>query len=147
MTTIRRILCPTDFSPTARHASDLAASVASSFGAQLVLLHIVPELDYPTRSFGMAMAFPRLREELRARATQELEAEQRRLGGPSKVTTELRDGVAYEQILDCAKAQQVDLIVMGTHGHSGLAHLVLGSTAERVVRMAACPVLTTRHPG
>jgi|JI10StandDraft_1071094.scaffolds.fasta_scaffold06129_6 universal stress protein A len=146
MTKIRRIVCPTDFSPTARIAIDYAAEMARSLGAEMVLLHVVPELSYPTRSFGMANAFPHLREELHKRASEELEAERARLDPATKVTTELRDGVSHEQVLECAHAQKADLIVMGTHGHTGLTHLVLGSTAERIVRMADCPVMTVRTP-
>ncbi len=146
MTKIRRIVCPTDFSPTAHHACDYAAEIAKSFGAELILLHVIPEMSYPTRSFGMAVAFPHLREELRQRANEELEGERKRLDPSIKTTTELRDGVSHEQILDCAKTQGADLIVMGTHGHTGLAHLMLGSAAERVVRMATCPVMTVRIP-
>jgi len=146
MTKIRRIVCPTDFSPTAHHACDYAAEIAQSFAAELILLHVIPELSYPTRSFGMAVAYPHLREELHKRATEELEVERKRLDPKTKTTTELRDGVSHEQILDCAKARAADLIVMGTHGHTGLAHMMLGSTAERVVRMSACPVMTVRMP-
>lgn len=144
MVQIRRIVCPTDFSPTARHACDYAAELARSFGAELVLLHVIPELNYPTRSFGMAVAFPHLREELHQRSRDELAAEAKRFDPSLKVVTEVRDGISHEQVLDCAKAHQADLIVMGTHGHTGLAHMVLGSTAERVVRMADCPVMTVR---
>lgn len=144
MTKIQRIVNPTDFSPTAGHASDYAAEIARTFGAELILLHVIPELSYPTRSFGMASAFPHLQSELHTRAKEALEAERQRLGAATKVTIELRDGASHEQVLDCAKARKADLIVMGTHGHTGLAHLVLGSTAERVVRMAECPVMTVR---
>lgn len=147
MIQIRRVLCPTDFSAPAQRAADLAAEMASRFGARLLLVHVIPELDYPTRSFGMSIAFPHLKEELRGRANEALQAERKRLGGLDQVDGELRDGVAFEQILECVKAHQADLVVMGTHGHSGFAHFVLGSTAERVVRMATCPVLTVRHPG
>ena len=58
--------------------------------------------------------------------------------------SELRDGDAHAQVLACAKANNADLIVMGTQGHTGLKHALLGSTAERIVRLAECPVLTVR---
>ena len=61
-------------------------------------------------------------------------------------TSELREGTPHEAILAFAKERQADLIVMGTEGHTGLAHALLGSTAERVVRLAICPVLTVRTP-
>ena len=64
--------------------------------------------------------------------------------GDTKVRTLLRDGEAHEQVLACAKEVGADLVVMGTHGHTGLKHAFLGSTAEKVVRLSECPVLTVR---
>lgn len=66
--------------------------------------------------------------------------------GASNMTTEVRTGPAAKQILEAARERGSDLIVMGTHGRTGLGHLLLGSIAERVVRTAPCPVLTTRQP-
>jgi nucleotide-binding universal stress UspA family protein len=143
MTKIRRIVCPTDFSPTAAHAASYAASMAQAFGAELVLLHVLPEFNYPIRGLGMAGAFPHLLEQLRERARENLQQAQSGLGGVAS-TTELREGTPHDVILAVAKERQADLIVMGTEGHTGLTHALLGSTAERVVRLAACPVLTVR---
>lgn len=144
MAQFQRIVCPTDFSPTATHAVTMAASMASSFGAELVLLHVIPEFEYPIRGLGMASSFPHLREELHTRARERLEETKTSLGPNLKVRTEVRDGDPYEQILACARADKADLIVLGTHGHTGIRHALLGSTAERVVRLAECPVLTVR---
>ena len=146
MATIRRIVCPTDFSPTARPAAQYAGELAKSFGAEVVLLHVGPELSYPTRGLGMSTAFPTLQQELHQRAQEELEKQRQQFDPAVPVRTELRDGQAYEQILDCASACKADLIVLGTHGHTGLKLMLLGSTAERVVRLAACPVMTVRKP-
>ncbi|MCA8964103.1 MAG: universal stress protein [Planctomycetes bacterium] len=144
MTKIRRILCPTDFSPTARHAIDYALEMARSFGAEIVLLHVIPDMGYPLRSFGTVSAFPNLREEIHKRGTEELAELQAQLGTDVKITTELRDGASHHAILDCAKDVGADMIIIGTHGHTGLKHMLLGSTAEKVVRSAECPVLTVR---
>ncbi len=146
MTKIRRILCPTDFSPTARHAIDYAVDLASSYAAEVVLLHVIPDMTYPMRSFGTVTAFPNLREEIHARAKQELAELAGQLDKHVKVRTELRDGASHLAILECAKETAADLIVIGTHGHSGIMHMLLGSTAEKVVRAATCPVMTVRHP-
>jgi universal stress protein A len=146
MTKVRRVLCPTDFSPTADHAAELAAEMAMKFGADLVLLHVIPDLSYPLRSFGAVTAYPHLREELHLRAKEELDKHAATLKAGKPVTTELRDGAAHEAILACAKERGADLIVLGTHGHTGFKHMLLGSTAEKVVRTAACPVLTVRTP-
>lgn len=144
MIQIRRIVCPTDFSPTAARAVDYAAEMARTFDAELTLLHVVPEMNYPLRSFGMASAFPHLREELHQRANDELQKVKTALGPKTKATAVLRDGESHVQVLDCAKSIGADLIVMGTHGHTGLKHAFLGSTAEKVVRLSECPVLTVR---
>jgi nucleotide-binding universal stress UspA family protein len=145
MIQIRRIICPTDFSPTAAHAVDYAAEMARTFGAELTLLHVVPEMNYPLRSFGMASAFPHLHEELHKRADDELQKAKTAIPN-AKVDTLLRDGEAHVQVLECAKSTGADLIVMGTHGHTGIKHALLGSTAEKVVRLSECPVLTVRSP-
>ena len=144
MTKIRRIVCPTDFSPTASHAVAYAAELARSFDADLVLLYVLPELNYPIRGLGMASAFPHLREELHTRAKEQLTEVQKGLGSGLRTSIELRDGAPDEMILACAKDLRADMIVMGTHGHTGIKHAILGSSAERVVRLAECPVLTVR---
>ena len=144
MTQIRRIVCPTDFSPTASQAVDYAAAMARSFGAELVLLHVVPELNYPIRGLGMAQAFPQLREELHTRAKEHLLDVQKAIGSGLKSSIEMRDGIPHDAILACAQAVKADMIVMGTHGHTGIKHALLGSSAERVVRLSTCPVLTVR---
>lgn len=146
MPTFSRIVCPTDFSPTADAAASHAASLAKAYGGELVLLHVLPQLHYPLRGLGMAESFPHLQQELHTRARERLTAAAAALGTDAKVVTELRDGDGYEQILACARERGADLIVMGTHGHTGLKHALLGSTAERVVRLAECPVLTVRRP-
>ena len=141
---IRHIVCPTDFSPAAGHALECAAEMARAFHAELLLLHVIPAMNYPLRSLGMAWPLPNLHEELRAHAAAEIEKVKKGIGPGVTVRTELRDGDAHAQVLACAKANNSDLIVMGTQGHTGLKHALLGSTAERVVRLAECPVLTVR---
>lgn len=141
---IRRIVCPTDFSATAGRAVEYAAEMARAFGAELLLLHVIPAMNYPLRSFGMAWPLPHLHEELHGHATAEIEKVRKSIDSGITVRTELRDGEAHAQVLACAKAHDADLIVIGTEGHTGLKHALLGSTAERVVRLAECPVLTVR---
>lgn len=147
MITLSTIVCPTDFSKAASRAVDYGAAMADSFGAKLVLLHVIPELNYPLRSFGMASSFPQLLKELHERARDSLQKRSDEVHATFaglQIELELRDGDAHEGVLEAAKAHQADMIVMGTHGHTGLKHALLGSTAEKVVRMAACPVLTVR---
>lgn len=144
MTTFRRIVCPTDFSPTAGRAVEYAVDLARTFGAELLLLHVIPDMNYPLRSFGMASALPHLREELHKRATDALLEAKAKAGPNVSVRTLLADGDAHTQIVECARQNSADLIVIGTHGHTGLKHALLGSTAERVVRTADCAVMTVR---
>jgi nucleotide-binding universal stress UspA family protein len=143
---LRRIVCPTDFSPCAAGAVDYAAGLARACNAKLLLLHVVPVLDqYVIASPDAVAALPELMESTRRQANVELEKLRRGCAG-LEVKTEIREGSVYESILAAAKQADADLIVLGTHGRTGLKHLVLGSIAERVVRLAPVPVLTVRGP-
>ena len=149
MTKPTRIISPTDFSPTSSHAVDQAATLAHALGARLVLLHVIPEVNYPMRSFGMPQAMAHIKDELLAKARETLQQRAQQLE-QSHANLEVRgsviEGEPHEVILDSAKTENADMIVMGTHGHTGLARALLGSTAEKVVRLADCPVLTVRTP-
>ena len=147
MAHITRILVPTDFSATADAALEYAFVLAARFGASLQLLHV---LDDPFVVDGMAAEAyiseaPALRtamledarERLRHRATR---------GQALPIETEVLFGHGARTIAEYAAERGVDLIVMGTHGRTGFAHLLLGSIAERLVRTSPCPVLTVRHP-
>jgi nucleotide-binding universal stress UspA family protein len=146
MAHIRHILVPTDFEPASTAALDYARDIAARFGARLSLLHVItdpkatglwtPEVYVP--------ASPETRDAFLRGSRQRLEstlssADLERF----RVTLDARIGPAAEVIVDYARENAVDLIVMGTHGRRGVAHLMLGSVAERVVRHASCPVLTT----
>jgi universal stress protein A len=149
MARITRILVPTDFSATADAALDYAWVLAEKFGASIQLLHV---LEDPLIVNGMAAEAyiaeaPALRtamlddarERLRHRTT-------RRDNGTPLIESEVLFGHGANTIAEYAGERNVDLIVMGTHGRTGFAHLLLGSVAERLVRIAPCPVLTVRHP-
>jgi nucleotide-binding universal stress UspA family protein len=144
--TFTRILVPTDFSEFADAALDYAKTLAATFGASLHLLHVFEDPYATPGAFAgdPYLAFPDdLREAVVAEARRQFEArmtsdEQARFAA----TTEVLMGPTARTIVDYADARQADLIVIGTHGRTGLAHLLIGSTAERVVRTAPCPVLT-----
>jgi nucleotide-binding universal stress UspA family protein len=143
---LRRIVCPTDFSPCAAAAVDYAAGLARACNAKLLLLHVVPEFDqYVLASPDAVVALPELMESTRRRANAELEKLRRGLAG-IEVRTEIREGSVHESILAATKQADADLIVLGTHGRTGLKHFVLGSIAGRIVRLAPVPVLTVREP-
>jgi len=147
MVTIRRILVPTDFSLTSDAALAYARQFAERFGATLQLLHVLqdPFLNGPLSSETYLTERPGVRttimEEAKSRLAHRLTARDCDVFG---ARTEVVFGRDAETIVEYAADRGVDLIVMGTHGRTGMAHLLLGSVAERVVRTAHCPVLTVR---
>lgn len=149
MTRITRILVPTDFSATADAALEYAFVLAERFGASLQLLHV---LDDPFVADGMAAeAYITEAPALRMAMLHDAQDKLRHRAGVrdthvTNVETEVLFGHGARTIAEYAADRGVDLIVMGTHGRTGVAHLLLGSVAERLVRTAPCPVLTVRHP-
>jgi universal stress protein A len=137
MPAIDRILAATDFSAGSERALEYAEEMAHRFGAEIVLLHV-------DEAFA-ALPGSEIAEDQRRAAERELEAQTRQLAAKGlRVRALLRIGLAVEEIVGAAEAERADLVVMGTHGRSGLSHLLMGSVAERVVRRARCPVLTVR---
>jgi nucleotide-binding universal stress UspA family protein len=146
--TISRILVPVDFSAHSKSALQYAAALASRLEASLHLLHVVED-PVATGAWGSESVLPdltELRKELVVDAERRLLAyrgEAERAQVP--VVTSVRIGLTSYTIVEYARTLNVDLIVMGTHGRTGVAHLFMGSVAERVVRHAPCPVLTVRE--
>jgi universal stress protein A len=140
---IARILCPTDFSECSEAALELALDMAKRFGAELRLLHVFQYPPYLGWEEGMTMAAAsvQLMQELRDRVDDQLEelVERCKRAGVT-ATAEQVDGTAYAKIAEASP--QADLVVMGSHGRTGLPRLFLGSVAERVVRLASCPVIS-----
>jgi nucleotide-binding universal stress UspA family protein len=148
MIDLHRILLPTDFSKFSNHALTYAAAFAEKFGAEIHLLHVFQNiaLMIPDSVNVMPPVGPSL-DQLIAAVREALDRAVK--DAPLKdlkVTTAVREGTPFYEIIQYAKETDIDLIVMGTHGHSGLVHVLLGSVTERVVRKAPCPVLTVRHP-
>jgi nucleotide-binding universal stress UspA family protein len=144
----KRICCPIDFSDASRAAMEVAADLARHFGAELVLLHAYPIPGY-TFPDGSVVASPKMMQELADQAQRHLEewrAEAERLSGNPRVLGEKAIGEPAAEIVSFARGRGVDLLVLGTHGRTGLEHALMGSIAERVVRRAHCPVLTVRPP-
>jgi nucleotide-binding universal stress UspA family protein len=147
-TVFRRILVPTDFSPQSEAAWDLARRLARAVGAEIVLLHAFVEAPLYSES---AFAAERVREAYAAGrewVTAQLERWATNAQGEGlAVKTRLRSGgVAHEEIVAAAREEGADLIVIGTHGYGGVDRLLLGSVADRVLRLASCPVLAVRKP-
>jgi nucleotide-binding universal stress UspA family protein len=148
MIDLHRILVPTDFSKYSEIALNYAAALAEKFGAEIYLLHVVQDLAlFIPDAVAVAPPIAVPVEQFTAAAR---EALQRLVRNPQlaalRVHQEIREGTPFYEIVRFAKEGSIDLIVMGTHGHAGLAHVLLGSVTERVVRKAPCPVLTVRHP-
>ncbi|MFO0915473.1 MAG: universal stress protein [Pirellulales bacterium] len=136
----KKILFPTDFSPASEAALPLAMSLARDTGATLVMVHVIePPAVYSAGDFAIGVPAP-------ADVTRE-SLEAMRVPDPNiPVERRVIDGEPGRAILELANTLGVDLIVMGTHGRSGIRRLLMGSVAEEVLRGAKCPVLTYRHP-
>jgi nucleotide-binding universal stress UspA family protein len=146
MPAIRRILCPLDFSRFSRHALEQAVSLAREFGAEISALHVVPHASILEAVPGRARAAigaAGLSAASRAALTAELrEFTYEVEAGGVVIHAAVDDGDPVETIAREADAWPADVIVMGTHGRTGVGRLLLGSVAERVLRLAPCPVVT-----
>ena len=143
---IKRILVPLDFSTSSRRALDYAAGMALPFEASLHLVHVCEVPTMMTASMdAYAIAYSDWSQRLGEEAERELVKIATTLKG-RKVTTEVLFGNPARAIVEAAGTNDADLIVMGTHGHGAVMHMMMGNVAERVVRMAPCPVMTVREP-
>lgn len=145
---IKTILFPTDFSQGARAAMDYALSLAKDYNARLILLYVMQDISIAEWYIPSAVSVTDMIEDMEKSAWKEMEkwrAEaQARLKDVEKMVVR---GVPFVEIIKTAKEKGVDLIVIGTHGRTGIDHMLFGSTAEKVVRKAPCPVLTVRVAG
>ncbi|MBI3622243.1 MAG: universal stress protein [Nitrospirae bacterium] len=140
MKSIKRIVVPVDFTDFSRRAAEYAVMLARQFRAKVVLVHVIEPFTYDiNESMWVVDHYAALKAIGERLLDQQRKALTRK--GMAVQTSLLRGAPAFE-IIDEARRRRADLIVMGTHGRTGLQHLVLGSVAERVVRLAACPVLT-----
>jgi nucleotide-binding universal stress UspA family protein len=140
-------MVPTDFSPASDVALEYARDLARHFGSSIDLVHVFDD-PWTSGAFigdGTVMMPVELRESLEKHAREQLDARNAAQAGTLQgSSTAFLTGSPAKRIVDRAKEDGADLIVMGTHGRGGLGHLLIGSVAERVVRTAACPVLTIR---
>jgi nucleotide-binding universal stress UspA family protein len=146
MLSIKSILVPTDFSDPSETALTYGRGLAEAFGASLHLVHVMEDLLAHAWAAEVYVASaPNLREEIERESKIRLEAmlpedERERL----RAQVALLSGNPFIEIIRYAKANDISLIVMGTHGRGPIAHMLLGSVAEKVVRKSPCPVLTVR---
>src|SRR5262249_16249590 len=146
MLRVRSILCPLDFSEHSHAALQYAAEVARRFEAHLTLLHVIEPVLYPV-AYGLPPVwsgdYESVARESATKALHQLAASLSGLKPAQKVDV----GAASQRICELAKADGHDLIVLATHGYTGLKHVFMGSTAERVVRHAGCAVLVVKSHG
>ena len=142
---IHSILVPIDFSVHSKNALKYAVPMARKFGAAIHLVYVVEPTIYPADlGFGQVV-LPGVEDELRQKGGAELQSLIRKeIGRAVPASWVVRTGNPHQEILREADERGVDLIVVATHGHSGVEHMLFGSTADRVVRHAKCPVLTVR---
>jgi universal stress protein A len=144
MLNLSHILHPTDFSDNSDQALKYACSLATQFGAELHLINVVHDAGLISPPIAGFIP-PDYYEQQIQRATEELASlPEKVLSHSGSVTRNICQGVPFVEIIRYAKENAIDMIVMGTHGYSGLKHVMLGSVAENVVRNAPCPVLTVR---
>jgi nucleotide-binding universal stress UspA family protein len=148
MIRIKNVLVATDFSEPSAVALDYGRELARTYGAKLHVLHVVEDLRWRYATDMAPTALVGVQEDVEASAASRLDAlvtdeDRQQLCAHTVALTAIAPS---EAIVQYAKSEGADVIVMGTHGRNGLAHLFMGSVAERVVRLAPCPVLTIRHP-
>lgn len=148
MIALRDVLVATDFGEVSDAALLYGRAIARKFGAKLHVLHIADAIFTQALGPETAMLVPTLQSDIEAAARVRLAAlvVDSDGSGPPTTPVVLTASAPAFAIVDYARDNNIDLIVTGTHGHKGLTHVVLGSVAERVVRMAPCPVLTVHHP-
>jgi nucleotide-binding universal stress UspA family protein len=148
MITLKRILIPTDFSEPSAVAVKYGLALSEAFGASVQILHVLEDpFIHGWAGEGYMPDLASFRQTLREQANSQLEktlSPADRAKYHAQVVTKF--GAPFLEIVRFAKEQEVDLIVMGTHGRGPVAHMLMGSVAEKVVRKAPCPVLTVRNP-
>lgn len=144
---LKKILVPIDFSDYSKPALLCARDFATMFNSEIILVNVVEPIIYPP-DFSMGqIALPPLTIELDTAAKDELEKFAKRELPPSiKFKTVVRIGKPFLEIIETAKDEDVDLIIIPSHGRTGIEHILFGSTADKVVQKAPCPVLTLREP-
>jgi nucleotide-binding universal stress UspA family protein len=147
MIRIKKILCPTDFSEYSLYALTYAAGFAQQYGAKLILLHVVDVFLHDPAYFAPYVPDRAMFTGYEKDALEKLEGVVKEKV-PEGVQTEciVKEGRAFVEIVKSAREKEIDMIVISTHGRTGISHAMFGSTAERVVRKAPCPVLSVKHP-
>lgn len=140
----RKILCPVDLSEFSDEILSYAKEVAKGFNSELIVLTVIPTLEYyvPYESFIIPDNILQMKENLQLEVEKDMERLIGSIDYPAKKM--IRWGIPHNVILDIIREEEIELVVMGTHGRSGIEHLILGSVAEKIIRKSPCPVLIVR---
>ncbi len=148
MITLKKVLVATDFGEAADAALAYGQALARTFGATLHVIHVVDDLFTRVAGEGYVSVLPELQRDLETSAKARLD--ELLIDNDPKplpvVKTIVVSNTPASAVVQYAADEAIDLVVTGTHGRSGVAHLFMGSVAEKIVRSASCPVLTVRHP-
>jgi len=143
----KQILVPTDFSDPSRYAMRFALSLAGQYNSEIHLLHVIqdvlPVIAQAEAPMAPTIYAPDMEQAIQGHLEDEVPTD---LASDLHFELAIRRGTPFLEIVRYARHGEADLIVMATHGRTGLAHMLIGSVAEKVVRKAPCPVLTIRHP-
>ncbi len=144
---IKKVLVPIDFSDYSKSSLKYAVNFVKQLNAELFLIYVVEPVIYPPDFSLGQIAIPTVDLEMDKRAIEELnKLAQKEIPSDLKAKTIVKTGKPFIEIIETASEENIDLIIIATHGHTGVEHILFGSTAEKVVRKAPCPVLTIREP-
>jgi nucleotide-binding universal stress UspA family protein len=147
MMEIKSILFPTDFSEGSSQGLQYAVDMAKKYGAKLYVVHVIYDIAKVTGWYVPHVSMDQMYKDIEEGAKKELDRfGVEELGGLKNLERSVVMGVPHEEIINFAKKNKIDMIVMGTHGRKGVDRILFGSTAAQVVRFAPCPVLTVRLP-
>ena len=146
MISLKKILCPINHSDCSKEALKYAVSLAMKDEAKLLLLHVIDIRSFNEGLDAMSTQIPNEEtlEQLRAKL---LDCIPEEIRDDMDVEATVIQGIPFAEIISTAKKKEIDMIVIGSHGRTGLKHMMMGSVSEKVVRKAPCPVLTVRQPG
>jgi nucleotide-binding universal stress UspA family protein len=144
---IKSILFPTDFSEGSAEALKYAVEFANRYGAKLYVLHVIYDIAKASGWYVPHVSMDAIYKDIQEGAKKELDNfGVNELGGLKNIERIVQTGVPYQEIMNCAVKNKIDMIIIGTHGRTGIDRILFGSTAAQVVRNAPCPVLTVRIP-
>jgi len=144
---IKSILFPTDFSEGSAEALKYAVEFANRYGAKLYVLHVIYDVAKASGWYVPHVSMDAIYKDIQEGAKKELDNfGVKELGGLKSIERIVQTGVPYQEIMNCAVKNKIDMIIIGTHGRTGIDRILFGSTAAQVVRNAPCPVLTVRIP-